>query len=806
MAKLCGELTVLDVTQGMAGGLATMLLADGGAEVLKIEPPSGDWARGEPGFVMWNRGKKSVVLDLKSSQGQADLRELASTSDVLVSNCKPDSAEKLGLGYEGLAQANPALVHCSITGFGPMSKFAHLKGYDAIVNAKTGRTGAFTKQVQKEGPTYSALMCASYGAAMYAVQGVMAALYAREKTGRGQQLQTSLAQALFAYDWGWLAWQLARRSSPPAGFVRGSPTPQYFVGRTKDGKWLQMANTMSHLMVNFMVGLGLGEVYDDPRFQGLPNISSGPDMEELYTRMHARMQEKTAAEWMEVFTNEVDAACEPFLTTQEAFEHPQIIHNGNFVEVDDPTVGRIRQLGPLVRCSETPMGPQGPAPLLGQHTQEILSSISSRKATVHPNGKPVPRYPLEGVTVIEFATWYAAPFGTAVLAELGARVIKIETLDGDSFRRSGATAIKPQQGKESIALDLKTPEGREIAYRLVKDADMMMHNFRPGVPQRLGIDYETVQTINPKIVYLYAGSYGSTGPSSHRPAMHPIPGAACGGALYQAGRGVPPAPDTPMTYAEIRATSSTLFQANEGNPDCSAALGVATAMMLGLYAREKHGVGQYMETTMIGSCLYTNADDFIQFDGKPDRLVPDRELNGLHALYRFYRAREGWVFLACVTEGEWHSFCSAVERQDLIDDPRFANHGLRLKHDEELLRALEEVMLRRTAADWEPFLAGHDVACAEAASADFAEFANTEPALKESGLWVTVEHPSLGEYQRYGGAITFASYKTRLAPTTYVGEHSREILLEFGFTDKAAQDLKDRKVVTWTTRSADPEA
>jgi len=157
-----------------------------------------------------------------------------------------------------------------------------------------------------------------------------------------------------------------------------------------------------------------------------------------------------------------------------------------------------------------------------------------------------------------------------------------------------------------------------------------------------------VSTLNPRIVYVYGASYGSTGPSCHRPAMHPIPGAICGGALYQAGREMPPPPDRPMSYQELRAASSSLFQANEGNPDSSAALGVATAILLGLYHREKTGRGQYLETSMIGTCLYANADDAIQYQGKPPRLLPDGQLNGLHALYRFYRAREGWVFLACV--------------------------------------------------------------------------------------------------------------------------------------------------------------
>ena len=808
MAKLCAGLTVLDLTQGMAGALATMVLADGGAEVLKIEPPSGDWARSHPAFIMWHRGKKSVVLDLKSPQGQANLRELAARADVLLTNAMPGVAKRLGLDYESLAKVSPGLVYCSITGFGPLKKFAHLKGYDAIVNTKTGRNGIFSKQIEKDGPTHAALMCGTFGAAMHAVQGAMAALRVRDRTGRGQKVETSLAQALIAYDWNWLARQLSQRPepSPLVRGARGSPTAQYFVGRTKDGRWLQMANAMSHLMVNFMVAIGLGDVYDEPRYQSLPNISPGPDLEELYTKIHARMGEKTADEWMEIFSHQFDVACEPFYTTQKAFEHPQVLHNGNFIEVDDPTVGRTRQLGPLVKCSETPMAPQGPAPLLGQHTQEVLASIPGRKVVGHASGKPMPKHPLEGVTVVDFATWYAAPFGTAVLADMGARVIKVESLEGDTFRPSGSTAVKPIQGKESLAVDLKKPEGREIVYEYLKKADLLLHNFRPGVPQRLGIDYETVYTLNPNIVYLYAGSYGSTGPSSHRAAMHPIPGAVCGGALYQAGRDMPPPPEASMTYEELRATSSSLYLANEGNPDCSSSLAVATALLMGLYAKEKLGRGQYMETTMIGSCLYANADDAIQYEGKPDRILPDGQLNGLHALYRFYKAKEGWAFLACVKEKEWHAFCEAVGRADLAADPRYASRDTRLAHDEDLARDVQAIMEQRTASEWEWFLAEHGVACAESRPGDHSEYANVEPAMRDAGLWVDVEHPSMGRYQRFGAAINFSAGESRLGPVSYVGEHTPALLRELGYSEEAIQDLKARRVVTWTTWVAGPEA
>ena len=806
MPGMCDGLRVIEVSQGMAGELAGMILADAGAEVVKVEPPSGDRTRAHPAWIMWNRGKKSVVLDLKTADGRAAVRDLTATTDLFITAVGTGAESRLGIDYETLSKVNAGLVHCSITGFGPIKQWSHLKGWDAVVNAKTGRARAFDKQVQKEGPSFAALPAASYGAAMYAIIGGMAALHVRGRTGRGQKVETSLAQAVLAYDWFWLQWQMDRKPGQLARPPGGSPTAQYFVGRTKDGKWIQCANAMSHLFVNFLLALDLGDLLGEERYANVPQIPAGPDLEELYEKLHARMQEKTADEWMDLFVNQYDVAAEPFMTAQDAFEHPQILHNQNWIELFDPAVGRTRQLGPLVKCSETPMAPQGPAPTLGEHTDDLLGATKASTSKAPANGAAMPRYPLEGLKVVEFATFFAGPFGTAILADLGAEVIKFESLDGDTFRRFAGVSSKAMQGKKSIAVDMKKPEGREIAYEYIKQADLLMHNFRPGVPERLGIDYETCQKLNPRLVYLYAGSYGSSGPMAHRAAMHPIPGAICGGAMHQAGRGVPPDPDAPMSYPEIREMSSRLFQANEGNPDVTSALAVAAALSMGLRSRERTGKGQYLETTMIGSCLYAESDDFIQYEGKPERRIPDGDLNGVHALYRSYRAADGWVFLACLTEREWAGLCEGLGRADLAGDARFASSDARLAHDEELIAELAAVFDSRSANAWESLLAEYGVACAEVFNGDQPAFANEQPILREAGLWAKTHHPSLDDYYRFGPYVRFSEMENRLAPTIYVGEHTHELLRRIGYSDEKIRELTEAKVVTSSARMADPDA
>src|SRR6266508_1300816 len=202
-------LRALDFSWGLSGALTTMVLCDNGAEVIKVEPPGGDPQRAMPAFLMWHRGKQSAVLDLKTPAGGERARRLAGEADVLVQSWRPGVAERLGLGYEALADANPGLIYCAITGFGPRGPFAHLKGYEGIVTAKAGIMAGFAGLAGREGPCYAAVPAASFGAFNAATQGILAALYVRGRTGRGQKVETSLVQGLTGYDlYHWLGLQL----------------------------------------------------------------------------------------------------------------------------------------------------------------------------------------------------------------------------------------------------------------------------------------------------------------------------------------------------------------------------------------------------------------------------------------------------------------------------------------------------------------------------------------------------------------------------------------------------------------------
>src|SRR5262245_58198664 len=199
------------------------------------------------------------------------------------------------------------------------------------------------------------------------------------------------------------------------------------------------------------------------------------------------------------------------------------------------------------------------------------------------------------------------------------------------------------QGKQSIALDLKRPEGRDIVHRLVARADALSHNYRPGVPERLGIDWETLRAINPRLVYLYGASFGSTGPMAWKAAFHVTAGAVTGGARAQVGAGNLPVAGSALAPDELARSLYLLEKANEAHPDFNAAVAAAAALSLGLFARERTGRGQALETRMMLSNAWVLSKDFVDFPGRAPRELPGPDVTGLGPLYRLYPAAGGWV-------------------------------------------------------------------------------------------------------------------------------------------------------------------
>lgn len=803
MAQPLDNILVLDFSTGWPGSVATMIMSDFGAEVIKIEPPSGDQFRQFAASSQWNRGKKSIVLDLKNSEDQTHLKKLLNSCDVVVESYRPGVAKRLGVDYETLSADRPDLIYCSITGWGPKGPYSNYKGYEGLVAAKIGRMVSFGGQTSREGPHYSAVQTASHSSAMAAFRGVLSALLVRDRTGQGQKIETSLLQALALYDFrDWIIWQLMvshpdKFPEDPWGSSLRMPTPGYMPIRTKDGHWIQMANIVERPFHASMRALGLEHIYEDPRFEKAPMLME-EDAKVLRKMMLEKGVEKTLDEWMQLFVNKhPDVAAEPFMTTDQGMEHPQMLFNEHVQTVEDPDLGKMRQLGPISLMQATPGTIKGPAPSIGEHTSEILGNNQQGSHSLEYPSENLPKHPLEGIVVLDLATVIAGPLSCALLAELGARVIRIEPPAGDFGRRNqfGIITQRTMAGTESLSMDMKTDSGSEIMQKLVASADVLIHNMRPGAMERLGIGYEQVKTVNPRLVYVYAGGYGNTGPYSHRPSMHPIPGAVCGGAMAQLGKDNLPSNNKNMNIDELYETARMLGRANEGNPDPNSSMAITASAMLGLYHRERSGKGQYIVSTMLQANAYANADDFFLYQGKPSRNIPDSEGYGLNALYRLYRASDGWIFLACPFEKEWQDLCETIGRENLMTDSRFTNSSQRDMNDSALIDELTSVFLGKKASEWEVLLTSRNVGCVEAESNGPYQFFSDNEHVIANEFITEVDHPRWGKHWRHNSVIRFSKTPGRSASGPLKGEHNHKILAELGYNENDINNMEQGKII-----------
>lgn len=801
MQTIFETIRVIDLTQGMAGPLTAMILADYGADVIRIEPPGGDPMWEHPAYRLWHRGKRSVEIDWGTPADREDLCDLIAGADLFLESLGPGKAAELGLEDEALRRANPGLITYSLTPFGPTGPSAMLGASDGIVNAKCGR---MRDQIgwQRNRPTYRAVNDISYHTAMFAVQAIVAALRVRSETGKGQRLEGTLLSGASAPNNNWRLFEgqeipqdLYPGELPSEAVKRGELTadrhesdpytanPSQICLETKDGRWIMHSHIQNDLFDAWIDAIGFSWIRDDPRYKDAPLIPDNRDRIELNLKIFEAFRQKTAEEWREIYRAHPDCAGEIMQTTQEALLHEQFRANGHVARIDDPVAGPMDQVAAFAKMSLTPARIERPAPLPGEHTHEVLGEERRAAPRIDARGGS-PSMPLEGITVLECASWLAAPFSGALLADLGATVIKVEPLSGDPYRRmpTNENMIRAFQGKKNISLNLKSEKGLTVFYDLVRKADLLLHNYRPGVPERLRIDYETLKSINPGLVYLYAGSYGSKGPDRQRAAFNPTMGAFSGNSVFQSGDGNRPKGDQ--------------------SPDPIAGSGVATGLMLGLAAKVLTGRGQYIETSMMVSNVYCNSDDAFSYDGKPKRQVPDKDQLGLEATYRLYETGRGWIFLSARFDAEFERFARAIEREDLLRDVRYATWASRKANAHVLGIELGMLFRTRSADDWERLLVPQGVDVVRADHASHVRYLHSDPQPAAIGFMVETQsdefadHAPGGRYWRHAPVVRFSETPCASGlPYEGQGAHTREILAGLGLSDDEIEALAAERAI-----------
>ena len=338
-------------------------------------------------------------------------------------------------------------------------------------------------------------------------------------------------------------------------------------------------------------------------------------------------------------------------------------------------------------------------------------------------------------------------------------------------------AAKTTAGKQSICVDLKSEEGHRIALELARAADVVLYNTRPGVAERLGLGEAEVRAGNPGAVWVSVTGYGRHSPGARRPATHPCAGAASGGATIQAGPAIKASCDT---LAEVREISRQLMKANDVCPDPISSAVAATAVLLGLLARERFGIGQAVYVNMIAANMYANADEAVAYAGKPPPVGPDDQLFGSGAGYRLYRAAEGWLFLALTTDAEWRRGLAVMERPDLAHDPRFATAAARSTHDADLAAAVAAELRRRPAAEWEDRFHAAGVAGVQADAATPGAFFAHDPQMLANDFAPECRHLRFGTHRRWGPVARVNGGLDSYRSGVLAGEHTDEILTAMG--------------------------
>ena len=366
---------VIDLAQHLAGPGACMYLADQGADVIKIEPRLiGDASRRTEGsaflqentrtFLVLNRNKRSVTLDITKPRGKEVLLRLVDSADVLIHNLRSPVVKKLALGYEQLSGRNPRLVYGSISAFGTKGPYATKGGYDRLTQ---GFSGAMYRRDSDGIPMTAGVWISDCSVPMLMAYGVMLALWARERTGRGQQVETSLLQAAIAMQ----STSLVRVDGDPTPAVEAGG-PGYGIYRCGDGVFINVGALQQNQFQRLCLAMDLGHLAQDPRFDDPRRQHEF--RAEVYPVIDELMRTKSSAEWISIL-DAADIPCAPILDRSQVYDEPQIVQNEMIVPVEHPKVGRVRMMGVPVRLSETPGEVRIPSPLLGEHTNEVLDEL-----------------------------------------------------------------------------------------------------------------------------------------------------------------------------------------------------------------------------------------------------------------------------------------------------------------------------------------------------------------------------------------------------------------------------------------------
>ena len=368
---------VLEMSQIMAGPTCGLLLADLGAEVIKIEKtPTGDDTRnflppdinGEAAaFMMMNRNKKGIALNLKDKDGIKIFKEMVKNSDVVLENFRKGTLEKLGIGYDVMSEINPKIILCEISGYGRTGPYSDKGGFDLVAQGMSGLM-SITGESRDKPPMKVGAPITDITAGLLASSGILAALVHREKTGEGQKVDTSLFEAGIVHTYWQSAIAGATGQSPgPLGSAHPLTAP-YQAFKTKD-KWITVGASNQNTWLMLLKAINRRDLQQDEKFSS--NLNRKENINELVDILNSELIKKTSDEWLEIFDNN-GLPCGPINSITEMFEDPQTIHREMLIEVDNKKAGKSKAIGMPIKFSKSKTEKSKGAPNLGEHTREVM--------------------------------------------------------------------------------------------------------------------------------------------------------------------------------------------------------------------------------------------------------------------------------------------------------------------------------------------------------------------------------------------------------------------------------------------------
>ena len=790
---------VVELGQLVSASYASKIMADLGADVVKVEEPGGDLARRRgpfPGgaadpeksglFLALNTNKRGITLDL--ARDRERLAQLVAWADIVVHNYPAAQMAERGIDYDAFRRINPRLVMCSITPFGLTGPYKDYNAYE--LNVSHGGGWGWLSPGASDFPDLPPLKVAGHQCDFQGgVSGAMASLAAYHRaleTGAGEHIDLStqafiaafLEQNFVYYSYSdRIASRLGKRLLYPWGIFE-CQDGLLFILAVEEDQWERIV-----------------ELMDTPEwagweiFEGATERSKNQDVMKMYLDEWVK-DWKVEELWHQAQSRRICFA--PVFGMEQLSKQEQLRSRNFFVEVNHPKAGTVTQLGPPYQLREPWWQIRRPAPLLGQHTDEVLDALPSAPAPRPPAPSPKTRRPLEGVRVADFTWVWAGPYGTMYLTHLGAEVIKVESNTRiDITRRLPLypTGMKAgvnrsglfnqwSLGKKSVLINFAQPEGLAVVKELIENSDVVVDNFATGVMERLGLGYDELVKIKPDIIMASVSGYGHSGPlqnyMGYGPAIAPLTGLSA-----MTGYAGGPPQEVGISY---------------GDPNSG--IHAAVAVTAALAARKRTGKGQYIDVSLWESVAALVPEGWMDY--AMNGLEPTRRGNRdpLMAPHNCFRCagEDEWVSIACGSDAEWQALCEAMGQTGLGTDARFRTVQDRKANEDELDNIITAWTEARDKWQVTETLQARGVAAFPSMnSKDLAD----DPHLKQRGFFAELPHAEVGIRKHTGIPWLLSESPNGVQnQAPLLGQHTDQVMRDvLGYSDEHIAQLKERQVL-----------